>query len=698
MCVRRLFPLFGFLWLSFATVQGAGDSAPAALVARAGNTNDDKARERVLLELADLPAADAKLRAEAKSLAAFAGKWNGGSLKFYGASVRGKPYRAIADYDFGVPQDSALRPIAELYRGRMLAWNLIENSNVRTNPKEARWFKDQAVESFQKTAAAFPENKAARMYLGEAQPWGKTYGPEQGAPEWAVLQREQLERMAEIIRWWIANRQKADDGSFGGGWGDDCEMWRWWSSVLLGFDDPQITAAQLKFSKSAVSRPHLKGGFNTEITDVEHAAEDTTDNLIPLMVLQPDNERWTQWGLSLGNHMRDAWTGRNQRGQLQFKSFYFSATESAPQESRAYDVLADVGALHPALLAWQRTGDEKLGAQICDWLDTWVDTTARAENGKPAGILPASIRWPDGVAAGSTTWWQPVKPGGYMHSYYIWPSVITEMTDALMVAYVMTGKDSYLAPLRSMAAIRLKALKSPPASPPEAGTEAWCGEQLAPRPNANSNTGGLVKSLARMKALTGTTEFDELIALEGSEFVIRTDAEGRKELEKSLRESLGALRVNFAGFTSEVRSTDRVMRFVQFLVQDYAFDEYKGVMQPKHELLYRMVTGDKNAPRFPQMAVRWLTPPKDMAVLVTTASTRELRAEVFPFGQGLRELSAELRQLQPGSYTVSLTADGRAVDLKQSAITVEKERFPRLPLSLPEGKLCVLEVKPKAAQ
>ena len=82
-------------------------------------------------------------------------------------------------------------------------------------------------------------------------------------------------------------------------------MWRWWAAVLLGFDDPQITAAQLKFSRSAVTRPHLKGGFNTTITDVEHAAEDTTDNLVPLMVLEPENEKWTKWGLKLGDFMRD---------------------------------------------------------------------------------------------------------------------------------------------------------------------------------------------------------------------------------------------------------------------------------------------------------------------------------------------------------------------------------------------------------
>ena len=689
-----MIPLRALCLLALLSVSSviADDVEFTKLVSQAGNTDDDQERETLLQQIAKLSSLSATQSHEATALAEFARKWNGSSLKFYAASVRGKPHRAIGDYDFGVAKDSPLRPICDLYRGRMLAWTLIENSTVRTHPKDSKWFKDEAVGSFQRVKEAFPENRAARMYLGEALPWGVVPEKVQGAPEWAMSQREQLERLGEIIRWWIVHRQR-DNGEFGGGWGDDCEMWRWWAAVLLGFDDPQITAAQLKFSRSAVTRPHLKGGFNTTITDVEHAAEDTTDNLVPLMVLEPENEKWTQWGLKLGDFMRDVWTGKNERGQVQFKSFYFSATETAPQPQRALDVIADVGALHPALLAWQKTGDEKLGAQICTWLDTWVDATARAETGKPAGILPASIRWPDGAAAGAEgNWWEPIKPGGFMHSYYIWPSVITEMTDALMLAHVMTGKESYLAPLRSMAAIRLKHLQNP-AGELKPGTEAWCADQLAPRQNANSNTGGLVKTLARFKALTGTSEFDELIALEGSEFVIRTDEAGKRELEAALRESLGALRVNFPGFTSEVRSTDRCMRFVQFLAQDYAFDAYKGVTQPKHEMLYRMVTGDKNAPRFPQMAVRWLTPPKDIAALVTEASTTKFAAELFHFGKEPREMNAELRQLKPGDYKASLLVDGKPVKLPESAVKIVKGRYTRFSLTLPAGKLATLRIE-----
>lgn len=680
-------------WLALWLPAAAHAELPP-LIQQAGNANDDRERQQLLEQAAGLPSLDDTFRKELLSIIEYVRRWNGTSLKFYNHTLRGRPPRALGDYDFGVAKDSPLRPICELYRGRMLAWNLIENSNVRTNSQDAKWFKDEAVASFQRVREAFPGNAVARMYLGEAQPWGTIPKKVAGAPEWVTLQREQLERLSEIIHWWITNRQRADTGEFGGGWGDDCEMWRWWSPVLLGFDDPQITAAQLKFSRSALTRPHLKGGFNTGIADVEHAAEDTTDNLVPLMVLEPDNPKWTIWGARMGDFMRDVWTGKNERGHTQFKSFYFSATQTAPQPHRAFDVIANAGALHPAFLAWQRTGDAKLGTQLCAWLDTWVDATAHAENGKPAGILPASIQWPSGASAGPDGhWWEPVKPGGYMHSYYIWPSVITEITDALMLAHVMTGKESYLAPLRSMAAIRLKHLKRP-TEPVKIGTEAWCAEQLAPRRNANSNTGGLVKTLARCKALTGTTEFDELIALEGSEFVIRTDETGRRELEASLCESLEALRVNFPGYTSEVRSTDRCMRFVQFLAQDYAFDDYKGVVQPKHELLYRMVTGDKNAPRFPQIAVRWLTPPQDIAILVTEASTSRFTAELFHLGREARELNAELRQLRPGRYKASLTVNGQTTKLSREIINVESGRYTRLPITLPAQTLAVLSLRP----
>ena len=38
----------------------------------------------------------------------------------------------------------------------------------------------------------------------------------------------------EVMRFWCEKRQ-APDGQFGGGWGDDVEIWRKWTPILLGF-------------------------------------------------------------------------------------------------------------------------------------------------------------------------------------------------------------------------------------------------------------------------------------------------------------------------------------------------------------------------------------------------------------------------------------------------------------------------------
>jgi DNA-binding beta-propeller fold protein YncE len=643
-----------------------------ALINEAGNTADDTVRLAKLRELARHPSAGETLRHDAAGVSDIAEAWNksaGGEA--FRLTRRAENEKQTAEFEFQTADDSPLRPIAELYRGRMLAWSLIQNSNIRTNPAWRKLYKDQADRSFAAAAKAFPENPIPAMYLGKAVPWPREYADAAGAPRWAVLQREHLDRTREIIRWWIANRQRAD-GSFGGGWGDDCEMWRWWSPVLLGFDDSDIVAAQKKFSRAALARPHLKQyGFLETLTDVEHAAEDTTDNLVPLVMLEPKEKKWPAWSSRIIDRMEQVWTGKNERGGRQFKAFYFSATEVTPKPERQLDVIANVAAVNPALLTWLRTRNPALGKPITEWLDTWVDATAREENGKPAGVLPASISWPDGgvglrrddaqkhsaVVGAAKNWWEPVAPGGSMYGYYRWPSVITEMTDALLVAHLATGEEKYLAPIRSMAALRLKYLKAPQGGEHAPGSEMWCGAELGPRENANSNTGALVKTLAKCKALTGTTEFDELLALEGAEFVLSGDARALAAVETALEQSLATLRQNFAGFTSEVHGTDRVMRFVQYLAKDYDFDGYRGVTLPKNELVYRMVSGDANAPRFPMPAVRWRTPSVDIAALVTVGNLEAFEAKLFHFGTEPRKMTADFKLLKPGSYALFLYAD-----------------------------------------
>lgn len=391
--------------------------------------------------------------------------------------------------------------------------------------------------------------------------------------------------------------------------------------------------------------------------------------------------------------MERVWTGRNQRGELQFRGFYFGASELSPAREHAFDVIAHALAVSPALYVWQQTRDPKLGRPLTAWLDTWVSATARAENGKPAGVLPAALHWPDGQAAGiDNHWWEPVPVGGSGAHYYVWPSVLPEMTDALLTAYLVTRENKYLTPIRSMADLRLRYLKNPPAEALAPGTEAWCAAGLGPRATAhNGKIGPLVKTLVKCRTLTGTREFDELIALDGGDHLGGAGAGNRKAMESALRSSIQTLRSNFPAFTSEVRYTDRVLAFPRFLALSDKSGGMTGAALPGYDLIYAMVSGDSGSGRTPLPAVRWRTSPQDLAAWVTVADRSHLEAELFHFGMEPRPLSAELRLLAPGRYRVELLQEGLAIGPAVRSLEV-KGPLSTMTFDLPPRKLCLLRV------
>ena len=126
------------LLLCICPAQSLSQTPPStqalAFILKAGNNEDEIVRQAALEELASSPEASDELRREATALAIFARQWNKSALKFYSNQVRKKPVKALGDYDFGIAADSPLRPLAQLYRGRMLAWTLIEKINISTDP------------------------------------------------------------------------------------------------------------------------------------------------------------------------------------------------------------------------------------------------------------------------------------------------------------------------------------------------------------------------------------------------------------------------------------------------------------------------------------------------------------------------------------------------------------------------------------
>ena len=215
--------VIGLIVVLFAAQAQAGDDSIASVIHKAGNAESDEVRLKLLKRLRTRPNLDSSLKEDLSKLIAQIERWLGEQrLDYFGRQVsRNK------DFDFQISENSPLYPLTWLYRGRMVIWYTMESGGVWSIPERRREFFGIARGFFEKAGRAFPENKIIRMYLGHPTGPYKEYQAVSGAPKWAVYQREGLERLTDIIEWWIDNRMQKNC-EYGGGWGDDCEMWRWW--------------------------------------------------------------------------------------------------------------------------------------------------------------------------------------------------------------------------------------------------------------------------------------------------------------------------------------------------------------------------------------------------------------------------------------------------------------------------------------
>jgi hypothetical protein len=339
--------------------------------------------------------------------------------------------------------------------------------------------------------------------------------------------------------------------------------------------------------------------------------------------------------------MRDKWTGRNQRGFLQFKSIYFNVEQVDESPRRAFDTVYHPSIVQPTLLYWQRTADPKLTALFGEWLKVWIDAAARAESGKPAGILPSVLAWPAGtVGADGTPWWQPF-PLNHNDALYNWPGATRLISSTLLLAWHMTLDAKFLVPLHSMAALARKHQGASAGAEP--GSAAWAVKQM---------DSFLPDTLAKYRFLSGDKQYDDLLTAGAAAYGKFRLSGDKSALVRSLEQNAAALRTNWEAYTSEMRWTDRVMNFTSNYLR-HVSDAAPPLPAP--HVLYSSATGDPGNPLvFPLNAVRWRTPPRDIAALVTDSSAESFAAELYHFGDGSRKLAAEFLLLRPGEYELTI--------------------------------------------
>ena len=655
----------------------------------AGATEHEQERYALLAGLADELAPDDPLLGELEVVLPVIDRWANGRERFWQPgeqTLNASGYLADffdlkatpgSDYPPSPGAGSQVCPIWAMYRGRMLIQQAIQTAFILRDPTTRESYMGEGREALRIAADAFPDNRVLRMWLDEPIPWPADHPPDPAAPAWANLQREALGKLADILEFWIEHRQ-APDGQLGGGWSDDVEMWRLFTPLLVGFEHAPYEASQRLLSEGIFELPRLAGGYTDILTDVEHSSEDTGDSITPMLHVDPLDPVWADRARRLAELLRDVWSGRNDRGFLQFQSVYFTSAGNSPDPAHACDTPYHTRAVQPALLLWQRTRDPALTALFTDWLDTWVDATATTDRGKPAGVVPAAIHWPTGEPAGpKPDWWSPGCAAQTDEGLYDWPSQVSPKLKSLVLAHWITGDGAYLEPLDSMADLR-RAWLADPSVPSPTGSAAWAGRRMG---------GVLTESLAKLRFLSGDPRFDDLLERDASAYVHRRLTGDDTRLLQGLERLVSAFRINRASYTSEVRWTDRIFRFAG----NYAnYHTSPALPTPDVSVLYGMLTGDPgDALYLPLNAVRWRTHPRDLAVLVESTGPRHFEARLHHFGANEREMGAELLILDPGPYAWRLDCGDAG---EQRGALVVDEAPPMIDFALPPGVECVLEV------
>jgi hypothetical protein len=584
--------------------------------------------------------------------------------------------------------DQALRILpGEVYFGhvRLLAGNLLWQSGQQGGGyvDEMRWRRTDRpfnyappVAIFREIVAAFPDSGLARMFLGEKVPVAKQIVVPPGTPEWAALEHRAMVRILDVLDYWRTERTE-EDGTMGGGLGDDVEMLRWWNMGVLVADDAGAREGWRKLAETAWESMGRQAMIAGPMSDAEHIAEDFADShaLLPIVNFATGGyDEAMRRARSLHGIITRHLLRRNPDGYLMFKSHVYSANEVDKRDGDApYNIRTIFPLIHYAFL---RPDDQEIAALIADYARSWRDMTMREIDGKPAGITPMMIRFDRSsvVLPGSAGarlkqgldwvfpgYWNYEYPGGFTNHIY----------DLLIAAYHLTGDATMLEPHRRAAEFLRTLKRTTPrcAEPREVAVgglsthPAAAAAPGAPVPTRGSlawaidvNRDGLATAVEKYRQATGDHGFDDVLRLHGSPYVQfqialdeSTDAASRRRavepIVRSLRVLMPELDFNEAFRTNLVFNTDRIW------VQGSQFINTLATGLVSGEPPFSTRGAEINWPTF---GVTWEKTGRDYSMLVGVNQTTRFEAFLYGMPAGTRLIAGRFWQLAPGDYEVVL--------------------------------------------
>ncbi len=545
-------------------------------------------------------------------------------------------------------------------------------------------------------------------------------------PSWALAQRDSMARLRTWVYYWIDHQQP--DGQFGGQYEDDVELTCGWPVLALAQDDRRVRDSLALLADGVWrSRPFLERFGYDRLTDVEHAAENTSYSQPRMVVLDYQNPVWSDRCRRTVATMAEHFLARNERNLLQFPSDYFGfdPTTLKPvtrQDERAFDIPESAKALKPAMYAVWSTGDETSLRTMLDFGRTWVAAAADADGPERiAGMLPKQILWPSG---------RPVGTHAHLSS-------MRATLFHLIGCYYASGDEQYLQPVRTLLENTLH--KWAVGGIPSAGSLDQVKEE---------DLSGALEQLALVAILyrraTGDAQFDPALArwaarirgslVDGVKSYVYLDrkSEGLWYVDRPL--TVGAYLESRCAVGSQlylgwlVTRDDDYLARLGWNLSSCLNDKWGAFTYWFYDKLERRVTSNDHPAHkiqnsesalslmylggpgtieanWPQFAVTWQNTGENFCALVRQNDAHGLLVHLYSFDEEPRLVSANLWELDPGTYEadVAVATDAAASQTARSQLLhleIPQRPNPRVPakleFSLPARKLTVLTIRRKA--
>lgn len=490
---------------------------------------------------------------------------------------------------------------------------------------------ERARADFQILRQAHPTEPLLRMYTGDlvAASWElpEDISPISTAPAWSKMQLQALQRLRAIVHYWVKERQ-ASNGELGGKLGDDVEALRFWHPLIYT-GDSLAQQGWVKLADGVWHSQQVEQGYARYMDDVEHASEFISDTA-PLLLVATEDTSYHRRTLFTLKHFLERWTHVNADGLRLFKSAWYSATAIEEEPPKNRDVQYNARAMQPLRYwLWRYPEDQAVREALYTWSKAWATVARRTDKGKPAGILPPSIRSVDGAINGDEPTWYKAN---MFWEYYDYTGD-GQMLDQLLFIWQHTKDPILLEPIvASLQLVQDQATKGAPA--PE-GSAAWAANKML----ENRAFWGVA---GQWRLLTGNEKFDDLL-LQHAPFYVRYQiTKNRKYLTEGLEKFLAATAYNKEMLTTEVIFTDRLL----------ATNERYG-NRLDSEALKAMLTGDVIlASTSPYLSVTWEKTFTGFTALLQEQSEKSLEVSIFNHSEQQQSARLRIWQLEPGTYRV----------------------------------------------